>query len=431
MNLTPPIHQGEKPRWRRATRLKSLVAAGAIAIGFAGVGLAVSGPAHADPAVNYVAVGSDTIQDVMNGFALLEGNVLGSYNAVNPVTAVAHEVITPSKVPFGSTAPLTSCSFTRPNGSTEGAAALDYSLTQNATNLNALAPPLVSNPPGSGCVDVGRSSSAPKTNCATVLCQSATGGLVYVPFALDAVAGAIGPTSVLTNAGMFTSSGTPASNPGDLQNLYGNCIAVTEGGVTYWPQGSNQTRPAGSVVIDLYMPQNGSGTEKFWAGKVGVTLASDGSFNSTQFPCVHQTILAGPSTGSAVEEHDGTAYNSDPNGYGPFSIAQFIAQTNGFGVNRLHGVVLENINGVSPFNASGQLNTAYPYTREVYNVAATDRVVNGIDSNFDSVLSGLLNGSTSALCKATITIKQYGFATLSASTPDLCGSTATTLRAVE
>lgn len=429
MNLTPPSRQGDKPRWRRATRLKALVASGAIAIGFAGVGLAASGSAHADPAVNYVAVGSDTIQDVMNGFALSEGAILGSYNAVNPSTATAHEVITPQKVPVGAVTPLTSCSFIRPNGSTEGAAALDFSLTQNAANLSSLAPPLVPNPPQANCVDIGRSSSAPKGNCTTVLCQSATGGLVYIPFALDAVAGAVGPTSVITNASMFTSAGTPASGPGDLQNLYGNCIAVMEGGVTYWPSGSNQAQPPGSTVINLYMPQNGSGTEKFWAGKVGVTLASDGSFSSTAFPCVHQTIQAGPNMGQAVEEHDGTAYNSDPNGYGPFSIAQWIAQSNGFN-DRRHGAVLQSINGISPFTGTGTLNTAFPYTREVYNVVAFDRVVTG-DANFDATLSGLLSTTSSSLCRSNITIRQYGFATLSASTPDLCGSTASTLRAVE
>jgi len=427
MNSTPPIHLGNKPRWRRATRLKALVATGAIALGFAGVGLAASGPALADPSVNYVLTGSDTIQDVMNGFALTEGNILGSYNAVNPVDGTAHQIITPSKVPVGAVSPVTTCSFIRPNGSTEGSAALDFSLTGNTTNLNSLAPALVPGPPQANCVDIARSSSAPKsatssacTPTPTVLCQSATGGLVFIPFALDAVAGAVGGTTNITQANLFTSA--------DLTTLYSGCNVVTEGGVTYWPSGSTVTQPAGSTVIDLYIPQNGSGTEKFWAGKVGMTLNSDGSFSSTQFPCVKQTIVG---TTTAVEEHNGLAVSTDPNGYMPFSIAQWIAQSNGID-DRRHGAVLTAINGVAPTNAGPTLNTAFPFTREVYLVTAFDRVVSGVDTNFDATLSGLLTGTSSVLCRAAFTIRQYGFSTLGTpTTTDNCGSTASTLRAVE
>jgi len=46
-----------------------------------------------------------------------------------------------------------------------------------------------------------------------------------------------------------------------LTNLYGNCVTVTEGGVTYNPN----TATTGQQQIDLYAPQPGSGTLRFWA----------------------------------------------------------------------------------------------------------------------------------------------------------------------
>jgi len=416
MNPNPPSHLGDKPRWRRATRLKALVATGTIALGFAGVGLAASaGPAVADPSVNYIATGSDTIQDVMNGFALLEGNVLGSYNAVNPVTAATHEIITPSKVPFGTNTPVTNCSYARPNGSSEGFAALDFSITQ--VSLAHLATP----GPGPGCVDIARSSSAPGSfaNSGPGSSNTTSGPLIYIPFALDAVAGAVGGTTNITDANSFTTA--------ELTSMYGSCAATVVGTNTYFPTQSGVTTPPGDIGINLYAPQSGSGTLKFWASKVGLTLDSNGAPTGTSALCVHQTIVNGPNTGTIVEEHNGLAVGTDPNGYMPFSIAQWIAQSGGID-DRRNGAVLTNIDGTSPFTTTGTLNTAFPYRREVYLVTAFDRVVQTNDGKFDSVLSGLLNGTGSFLCHATITIRTYGFATLSSSTTDLCGSTANSLR---
>jgi hypothetical protein len=419
MNPTPPVHPAWKAGWhRRSTRFKSLVAVGAVSLGFAGVGLAAAAPASADPAVNYVAVGSDTIQDVMNGFALSEGNILGSYNATNPVTQATHEIITPAKVPVGAVSPVTSCSYARPNGSSEGFAALDFSVTQ--VSVSHLATP----GPATGCVDIARSSSAPGTFASSGPGSASTSGtLIYIPFALDAVAGAVGPSTAITDANSFTTA--------ELTAMYGSCTPTTVGTHTYFPTESGVTTPPSDIPIDLYVPQSGSGTLKFWASKVGISLDSNGNPTGTSAPCVKQTIVAGPSTGTIVEEHDGTAVASDPNGYMPFSIAQWIAQSNGFN-DRRHGAVLTMIDGVSPLNGSGALNTSFPYTREVYNVVQYDRVVNTADGNFDPVLSGLLVGTSSALCRSTITIRSYGFATLSSpTTTDNCGATTNSLRVLQ
>ena len=408
---------------RRTARLKSLAVVGTVTLGMAGIGIAAAGPAAADPATNYVAVGSDTIQDVMNGFSAgVSGGIIGSWDAVNPVTATAHEIITPAKALAGGA--QNNCSFTRPNGSTEGFNALDISAGGTATGL--------ASPPQAGCVDIARSSGGPGSVATTGPGSlNPAGQLVYVPFGVDAVTGATGPTTagqstttkclaatagctnglitftvpvtVITQADLFTKA--------DLTALYAGNTA-TEGGVTYWPKDSTVvTQPPGSTVIDLYAPQPGSGTLKFWAAQLG--------FSATAPPVwVHQTIQAGPANGVAVEEHDGSAYASDPNGYGPFSIAQFVAQSNGHN-DRRHTAIIHSINGVAPTVAGPALNPNFPILREVYNVVNFAAVTGG-----DPVLTGLLGGTGSRLCTSTFTIKSFGFGTLpNANLPDACGAT--------
>jgi hypothetical protein len=283
--------------------------------------------------------------------------------------------------------------------------------------------------------------------------------LVYIPFALDAVAGATGPASAVSGTtiectvandanctnGFDTNYTVPATNiaqasmftTAELHTLY-NCVPgttspndfVTVNGVNYFPNGDAASGPTGQTNqnIDLYAPQSGSGTLKFWASKL--------TFSATAPPsCVHQQIVSGPAAGLTVEEHDGTAYASDPNGYGPFSIAQWLAQKNGID-DRRHQAVLQNIDGTTPLNASGKLNTSFTFTREVYNVMQYGVVVSGAGisgQTFDPILSGLFAGGTSALCQNAFLIGKYGFATLSSSTTDLCGATssATGLRVQE
>src|SRR5215831_3506500 len=251
-----------KPPSLRKRRVRALLALGTALVGFSSLALAQTLPALADPTVTLVATGSDTIQDVYNQFAAdAAGNLLGSYDAVNPVTAAAHEIITPVDGTAG-----VKCSFARPNGSGEGVA--DLRLALNPATTNGGSAPLPS--AQQGCVDIARSSSGPGG------LQSNTGPIVYVPFALDGVAGATGAAScpgttcasyqytytgsdnaqhtvtatpvptAIANAGMFTLH--------DLQTLYKNCTAVTANGVTYDPNTPNAT---GTTKIDLYVPQSG------------------------------------------------------------------------------------------------------------------------------------------------------------------------------
>jgi len=421
----------------RTFKVRGAIALGLGAVGLTGILIAQTTPALADPTVTLVAVGSDTIQDVYNQFALdAGGNLLGSYNATNPVTGAVHEIITPVDGTAG-----VNCSFARPNGSTEGVDNLRLALNPATANGGGAVAPVA----GQGCVDIARSSSGPGS------LQSNTGTIVYIPFALDAVAGATGPTTCTpstlcpsftanvvnaTTGAVTTQSVTPSATAittaddftmTDLENMYDSCDTVTEGGVTYWPLGSSVTKPAGAVTIDLYIPQPGSGTRSFWA----TTL----DFNATTPPaCDFDVIQGGPLAGknALVEEHDGTAVATDPNGFGPFSIAQWISQRNGHD-DRRHDAVLANLTPtgsttpVSPFSngnpATGSLNTNFPITRDVYSVVSFARVTNPSDP-----LYGLLNNANPAgafLCSDASQILNYGFALV----PSICGEVVAANRA--
>jgi len=376
MKLKSPVRPGR--------RLATLLTAGAVTLGMAGFVVAQAGTASADPQQLFTAVGSDTTQDVMNAFAnvTLGSNELGSWNAVNPVSQVQGDTITPANAAGGQ------CSFTRPDGSGQGLNAFRKSIAPTSTAAQlAIAPE-------PNCIDFSRSSSG-------VSNQNNAGVLVWIPFALDAVTGAIGSASTLPAAvNTFTLA--------NLTALY-NCTAQTVGGTTFNPNtGGN---------IDLYIPQAGSGTLTFWATTLG--------FSATAPPaCDHQTILAGPNAGQPVQEHDGTDVTSDPIGYTPFSIAQWISQSNHPSIDRRHSAVLENVNGVFPCSGNsncapsgGTLNSSFPITRDVYNILQTSQATG------TGPLAQLFAGPNSQLCQDIFTIAAYGFATI----PN-CGSTAVAQR---
>jgi ABC-type phosphate transport system substrate-binding protein len=403
----------------RTLKVRGAIAVGIGAMGLTGVLIAQTTPAIADPTQTLVVVGSDTIQDVYNQFALdAGGNLIGSYNATNPVTNAAHEVITPVDGTAG-----VNCSFARPNGSTEGVDSLRLAINPATANGGGAVAPQAEQ----GCVDIARSSSGPTSQSL----QSNTGPIVYIPFALDAVGGATGPTTCTPatlcpsftadeiNATTGAVTQVPNTTPvptaittaddftlTDLENMYDSGDTVTEGGVTYWPLDSTVTKPAGAVTIDLYIPQPGSGTRSFWASTLGFSNTSPPAWDND---VIQAGALAG--TNSLVEEHDGTAYATDPNAYGPFSIAQWISQSKGHN-DRRHDAVIHDLNGISPFTTSGGLNSSYPITRDVYSVVSFARVTNSSDP-----LDGLLNGSNSFLCNEQVTILNYGFGLL----PSTCG----------
>jgi hypothetical protein len=454
------------PKSGRSRMLLGLATVGATVLGFAGAGLAVgAGPALADPANNYVAVGSNTTQDVMNAYADVVGDgVLGSFDAVTPISGSTYTAngvtgvnveIAPGKT-TSTSGTQNFCDFTRPDGSSAGIAALEYSINA-AFNPSGLPP---APDPQPGCVDIARSSSGPTT--------VAGGDLVYMPFAFDAVTTVTGPTTsgvtetFTQGTTTYTNYAVPETNitfgsdltEQNLIDLFTSCIATTVDApgtttpvATYWPLGDTTagqtTLPAGDTQVDLYIPQPGSGTLSFWASTLGFNKSSPP-------PCDHQSIQGSSSggdgsatfAGDLVEENDGLPYLADPNGLGPFSIAQWLSQEVHGHNNRTLGTALNSLvvsgTAVAPTTGTGSsmlLNTAFPIWRYVYNVVQTGRVISGYtdsdsqaDGTFDPGLAALFAGSASKLCENKLVIGNYGFAPMTASIGSglLCGDTSET-----
>jgi hypothetical protein len=418
------------PTALRKYRVRGLVVAGVLVAGVGSLVLQTT-PALADPEFTFVAVGSDTIQDVYNQFASdLGGTTLASYNATNPVTAQTGDTITAINANSNE-----SCSFPRPNGSTPGTDDLEASI--GGTVGAGATSPL----PATGCIDIARSSAPPNAPGTAPADGSYTGAnaIQFVPFAEDAITGAYGPAaggttftaqsndaagdtlSVMTQTTALPAAGVNDLSVANLSTLYSSCQEVTTAnGQEFWPLGDTTagqtTKPANAVQIDLYIPQEGSGTEKFWATTLGFTYNNPPA-------CVFTTIQAGPLSVNATdnpnhivftdEEHDGTNVATDPNGYAPFSIAQWISQSNGHN-DRRHGAQLTSIlNAATPavqeaptklVNGITEINPSFPITRFVFSVVSLARLTNPNDP-----LDGLLNGSSSFLCQDTGQILSYGF----------------------
>jgi hypothetical protein len=462
-----------KPPGKKTVR--TLLASGVAVASVATLVLSQS-PAYADAGFKYVAVGSDTIQDFENGWAAaLSPGELDSANATNPVTNASHEVITPAKVANNGPTnhlPAEQCSYNRPNGSGDGVIALRASLGSAAAAATGIAgfqtgatTFLATNAPQANCVDIGRSSSDDTGHI-----DASTGNLVYIPFAVDGVTFSIGSSATTASTssvpdGCSTASGatnpcvaTPATNLpsgldfslAELQNLYGGGLWQTDnsGNGCYYPYGTTTAAaqqpggaiPAGCTALDLYVPQNGSGTLKFWESQLH--FASSG-LPSWDYQTIQPDLGGNASTPNGVgtpqtaksfytaaqatggtaatqvpsQQDDGTAVTVDPNGLFPFSVAQYISQSNGHSP-RFFKAALTPVGGVAPTTgaAPGTLNTGFPITRDVFNVVAYDRVVNTGDGNFDPTLAQLFVTSastgTAVLCNDKLLIEQYGFALL-------------------
>ncbi len=337
----------------------------------AAAALAVSAmPAYADPSgfKTLSGVGSDTIQDVLNGLGSAIP-AIGSYDAIDPVTQVAGgNIQTKSGGP----------NFVRPNGSGAGVQALSDSIEGGTHLWNSVNI--------SGQVDFARASGF----------QGSTGtDLAYIPFALDAVTYAV-------NAGSDFPRNIPLGSSADaatrfsLYNIY-HCIKTSYTDTNGDP-----------VTIHPLTPQSGSGTAKFWASTLG--------FSDSSLPtCVKRVNTdASPLT---VQEHDGTSID-DAGDIVPFSIAQYIAQGNhasisqafGVTVNERRGnVALGSINGQPAIRESGAttvMNPSFPVTRSVFNVVSTGRI-----SGADPVVATFV-GAGSAVCGQTALIQKFGFQTV-------------------
>lgn len=430
---------------------KAVIAVGINALVLGGL---VAGPANADPGTgvygDLVGTGSDTTQDVMNGLSTALGinadtgnRYLASYDAApgtgNGSTAadcgVAGDKITPQETD-GPT-------FVRPNGSSNGRDTLRAAIGQASSASVKSFACVLSGGLGAtlnatdirGAVHYGRTSSGP-----AAADTSAIGTIAYVPFAKDAVSVAVSPTSKIPNLTFGTAAvntsvgGVTGKVESTLYAIY-TCkatqVIVPSAGSPFLAN-DTYTTVTGDVAnpLKVYIPQAGSGTRSFWIGKFNVTEANI-TGAAANASCLKAAIVGGANDGVGVQEHSGLAVGSDDYAITPFSVPQFVAQSNGVpGVtSRINGAVLKAVGGVNPTTGT----TPSLAMNATFTTAAASSMLGRLMYNMvpsrelddpTSLTHQVFAGRTSLICQATSTIRTYGFAPLTATTgASSCGWT--------
>jgi hypothetical protein len=353
----------------------------------------IIGPAFADPARPYAAVGSDTIQDVWNGLT-------------NDSTAVAPSIASYNATSGGASYQLIQTKtggdwFSRPNGSGDGAKALsaawDPGYTSQLWNPTGSSPATLNHQD----VDFSRSSSGP--NAGT--------GLLYQAFARDAVSVAYYKQTGM-GAGMnFTT--------GELKELYSGVDDTSDSVVTF--DGSGNPLVNGQPVHVL-IPQQSSGTRKFFLGAIGVTTLA--------------SYISDPAAPGGIPENNGTPLDTAGDII-PFSAAQWISQNTGKAINTLNSNLdIATINGKTAVTGTGASsapgalfgtkNLSGDYTdtpgsgagvfeRDTYTVyplSYTQAGNTAKQSTLVSILTGTGAGQIGST-NAKAIIRSYGFGTLS------------------
>ncbi len=326
--------------------MKSWKRALAAAAGLALVGgVTAAGPAQADPS------GAPQFRQLAGvGSDTTQGVMNGLSNVITDGTGTkliaSYDAVGSATIATKNT---TACSaVNRPNGSGAGRTALLTSLQAN-----------------DGCLQFSRSSSL---NLA-----AATPGLTYIPFATDAVSYAVTANSNIPKTLALS----------DLQAIY-HCDP-------------NFVGTAPNFAIKVILPQSGSGTRSFWESTMNIL---DADVVAGRYPCIIDK-----KNGQPIEEHDGRVL--DDNSLAPFSISQYIAQSENTIPDLRGKSVLGVIDGFTP----SVINGSFEVSRSVYNVVPTSQIGT-------APYSTVFVGSNSAVCQNTAVINQYGFAT----NPN-CGST--------
>ena len=361
---------------------KTKLGLGAVAVfAAAALTLGVSVPANADPTPAgsfkpLVGVGSDTTENIVNGLGTVVTNI-GSYDATGSATIQTRSG---------------GAVFNRPNGSGSGQKALSASINASGTRVF----PATTGVNVTGQIDFARSSSAPSSSFPG-------SALTFIPFARDAVSFAVSAASDFPRDIPTGSASQDALSPAPftLRNIY-------RGTVTSYADAE-----LNAVTIRPLLPQTGSGTRSFWIGALGLNEAA---------------ITAGgvaTDLGNTVQEHNGT-FVTGAGDIVPFSVAQYIQQGNYASlptavVERRGNIQLGSIGTIKPYvpSATGgvELNAAFPVNRLIFNVVSTARLTGSTTA--DVQLQQAFAGSTSQVCAAPATIKQYGFGTIGG----LCGNT--------
>lgn len=382
---------------RKGTQIALAVAAvaGTGSIG----GVFAASPAHADPAwasssKPLVAVGSNTIEDLYDGFAGVvptpglaptgEGyhtftplsdpstaEQVYSWDAINPNPTVGIGDCISAKPGF---APIA-----RPNGSGDGRKALSDAITNSlwskTTSVGNCAPQTPN-----GQIDIARSSSSPSSS-KLANCASATSTcLAWIDIAHDAVSYAY----VIKSGSTTTASQVDHLSNAQLTSLY------TSSSGTY-------TDPATGVTYAACLPQFGSGTESFFLGKLnggsGVT-ATQAEPAATAANCVGfeengaNTFLTNANNALSTD----STFTTPPTvAVTPFSVGSWISQNNKVAFDRsttgvAGGVALGYIDGstsgllpyqgTAPNESPNSTFYSGTYGRDLYSIVS-NAVLNG------------------------------------------------------
>lgn len=409
--------------------LRGIVGLGA-GLALIGAGAFAAAPsAQADPSssgYSYVAVGSDTIQDLYNSFS---AQSIGSWNATIP-GASGDAALGGTIVPVNGLDPTNTTAIGRPNGSGDGRAALsaawdssNHAWTQKVTKTTGVTTTTYTVPADS--IDIARSSGQPSAAHKTTA-GSGSDDLTSVPLARDAVSvatygfsfdftepelqaiyGAPDTTSSPASAaGVYTQSST-AATVGDVENVSGveKLVTAVSNGVA-----------SATQTLNVKLPQASSGTRQFFQKALGNTANTTAGWVNDDNE--ENTASALTTVGDII----------------PFSAAQFISQYNGFATYtgvRNSNFHLNEIAGQAAYTLSG--TTAAPgalfgstgtvpdgqvgtFNRDVYSVVPT-QVINGTyssltDPSYDTAITTLVTSTLPGLSNIT----NYGFESIGYST---------------
>lgn len=395
--------------------------AGVAALATTGLLSMTAQPALADPPSGtfraYVAVGSDTIQDVWN--ALSNGGSpavagVASYDAfTNPTT---------DRIQVRSGGLY----WKRPAGSGDGLAFLSRAYRGTGTWDASTTPTGAFSAHSIPKTDVAfaRSSSRPASWTAG---GAGVDDLTYIPLARDAVSVAYnnsGSSAVLNNLNLTTSQLTElysgvnntandTSTPGS-----GATVDVSVTGTTATDTATISKTIGGTpvnVTVHPRIPQPNSGTRKFFLTAIGVTT-----------PALY---VESPANSSTLAENDGASIPTAGDLI-PFSAAQWISQTRGTQTSTISGLSIASINGTAATNGLtgasaapgplfGSTIGASPvrynveptpgvgnFNRDTYNVVDTNKLFG--DATLQTRLTSDVNNAA-----AQSVIQSYGFGLLS------------------
>jgi hypothetical protein len=395
--------------------------AGALAVSTAVMtlgNLAISRPVGADPGFlsSYIGVGSDTLQDLFNAYSGAEPypNVQTA-QAVKDYTPLRTSLATKNKqissfdavdavtgTPGCITTKLGGATFDRPNGSSDGVAALSHA--QDGTGWQKAGTCAASPGNVSGQIDFSRSSRDHNAVAGT--------NLTFIPFARDAVSFAF------------------------FDHNTGNLALLTKTQLTSLYSSGTGTITVGTDTVKACITQQGSGTTKFWETAIGVTDAQ------AQAASAASGCSANPST---LEENGGNSFftfaNAQPAGTDvvvDFSVGSWISQANGTALDRSANARagFVDLGAIDPGTGTlgkpytGTPGTEAPSTtfytdttfgRNLFVVVPTSKLA-GLHS--DPGLVSLFSGGTSAICSsaAQTTAHSFGFDSLTGA-EGTCGDT--------